>query len=506
MALDSVHPDYSEHEPDWALMVDSYLGERRIKEKGTDYLPATTGQIRAGQGKSTKSNVLTEGDKMYNAYRDRALYLDFVTAAVNAMVGVMHREPPNIELPAKMEPMRERVTIDGEGLELLLRRINLNQLREGRFGLLLEAPDGRGPGALPYAVTYRAMAIRNWDVGAREQGTEETELVVLDESRYVRGVNLEWVWRQKWRVLSRAGDIASGLTEPRAAGPYMVAALTETNSPPPPNAEAWIAPEIAGRRLDVIPWTFVNALDLCSSPSQPPLLGLADLCLAIYRGDADYRLNLHMQAQDTLVAVGRSDAARKEETPIGAGAILDVPRDGDAKYIGVSSAGLGEQRMGQENLIAQAEQRALQMMDGRSRQRESGSALSIRMAGATSTLHQVARTGAEALQNMLRQAAVWVGANPEDVTVEANTDFVEEDFQTVTKAIADLIKAKSGGFPVSQESMHRIARQKDLTVFTFEEEKEKLEEEALDMPPAPRRDLDPPAPDDPPEPEPEPEE
>lgn len=60
----SKHPQYVRREEDWALLSDSFEGERRIKAAGTKYLPATSSMQEDGMG-STDS----PGWKAYEAYR-----------------------------------------------------------------------------------------------------------------------------------------------------------------------------------------------------------------------------------------------------------------------------------------------------------------------------------------------------------------------------------------------------------------------------------------------------
>ena len=103
MAVDSKHPLYSEFLADWEQLRDCYRGERIVKEAGTRYLPATSGMESDGMETTT-----SPGFKAYVAYRTRARYPDFVKEAVESMLGVMHNKPPQIELPAKMEPPHHR--------------------------------------------------------------------------------------------------------------------------------------------------------------------------------------------------------------------------------------------------------------------------------------------------------------------------------------------------------------------------------------------------------------
>ena len=113
-------------------------------------------------------------------------------------------------------------------------------------------------------------------------------------------------------------------------GIYQTATFGAGDSITPSATEA---PSRQGQTTNKIPFAFINSVDIAADPDVPPLEGLANLCLAIYRGEADYRQNLFMQSQDTLVITGMSgddDAIRT-----GAGACIKIPNpDGDAKYVG----------------------------------------------------------------------------------------------------------------------------------------------------------------------------
>ncbi|MGR9782122.1 hypothetical protein ACUOHE_23920, partial [Escherichia coli] len=89
--------------------------ERRVKERGTVYLPATSGMVAAGF--SGGSGLFTEPDErghveiasaiiaenpgaaQYRAYLARAFFNDLVQASAEALVGIMHAKPPTILLP-----------------------------------------------------------------------------------------------------------------------------------------------------------------------------------------------------------------------------------------------------------------------------------------------------------------------------------------------------------------------------------------------------------------------
>lgn len=442
----AVHPLYSVFQSDWGMMTDCYRGERTVKEKGTLYLPATPGMNIDGMQPNQKGWV------DYQAYKMRARFPDFVSLAVEALLGVMHRKPAVVKLPKKMEPLLEKATVRGESLQMLLRRINTSQLVAGRLGLLADVPDGAPADVLPYIATYEAGAILNWD----DAGESELLLVVLDESSYVRKETFEWEYLKQERVMLLQDGVAQ-------------MAVCQENFDP----ASLLTPSIAGRTLERLPFVIINSKDIVPDPDDPPLLGLARLSLACYRGEADYRHTLFMQGQDTLVIIG---GGGDEEIRAGAGAKISVGQGGDAKYIGVSSQGLSEMRQAVEADHEKAAEIGGQLLASSAGQAESGDALRIRVSARTSSLNQIALAGAEGLQTILRTMAEWVGANPDEVEVAPNLDFADETMDGPT--LVSFMTAKSLGAPLSKLSIHNLLRKRELTEMTYEEELAEIEKEA----------------------------
>lgn len=463
------HPDYGLYIEQWQKLRDAWEGEDKVKKEGQKYLPSTSGMRADGMARSTQS-----GYQQYNAYRMRALFPDLVDDATSAMLGVMHHKPPVISLPESMEPLRERATVKNESLEMLLKRINEEQLITGRCGLLADmplSPTATSPrGELPYLSMYIAEDMINWDDGRRD-GIEiqNLNMVVLAEGEYERIDTFSWDWVNKYRVLM-LGDPNSNQAQTK--GTYSVGVFRD-DSATTFQPELMTEPSYRGNMLDTIPFTFINSCDIVATPDKPPLLGLANLVFAIYRGEADYRQSLFMQGQDTLVIVGA--ASSDEELRVGAGGRLDLPTGADAKYIGVDSQGLERQEIALQNDYNRAMQKGGQLMDSVSRERESGDALKVRVAARTATLNQIALTGAFGLEHSLRQVAHWIGADPEQVEVQPNLDFVDDPFSP--DDLVKFISAKSMGAPVSFETIHTWMQDKDVTDLDFEEEVRKIEEE-----------------------------
>jgi len=471
MSIDSKNPLYIEFLPDWELMRDLYKGERAVKDKGETYLPATAGMRLDGMGQS--GGKPKEGQAAYDAYKLRAVFHDYVKDAVEHLVGLMHQKPATIELPKAMEPLLEKATVQGESLQLLLRRINEQQLVTGRVGLLADLPADPSPETnLPYIATYIAESLINWDDGSFEDGFSKLNMVVADETGFKRN-GFQWEQVTKYRLL-QLGE----LDQNEADGVYRTGVfegklLTEAGM---------VTPMIRGEALNEIPFVFCNSKDILPEPDIPPLVGLGRLVLAIYRGEADYRQNLFMQGQDTLVVIGGTQAGALpgegvEDSPLrtGAGARIDVDIAGDAKYIGVQSSGLAEQREAIQNDCKRAEAKSGQMLSPEKNTQESGAHLTTRLGAQTATLNQIALTGAAALEWMLKLIARWTGQDESKVKVIPNTEFT--DFALDGKTLVDMMSARTMGAPLSKKSIHALMVDRGVTKMTFEEELDQIEEE-----------------------------
>lgn len=474
MALDDRHPQYTDMHDDWELMKRSYKGERAIKDKDTDYLPATSGMEIDGM------DTGKPGRKMYDAYKMRAKYPGLMRHAVETLIGALWTKPPVFNnIPAALEPMLKSATIDGESLEQLLRRIHEAQLVEGRVGLMLDVnvTDALRNKALPYIATYGALSIVNWDEGKRdeENAQRQLSLVVLDESEFERTTAMSWEFVEKYRVLT-LGDPLDPQTSDKIGATFQVATAQRTKSVP--GAEEFKEPNIRGTKLNQIPFVFINTKDNVPQPDDPPLKPLADLALTIYRGDADYRQNLYMQTQDTLVLIGApsEDEPGSEGTRIGAGATIRITNpEGDAKFIGVSASGLEAQRAALEDDRKEADKLSGQLIDSVSRSKESGEALSTRIAAKTASLRQIAITSAAGLEKLLKIAAEWMNLPSEDIEVIPNLDFDNE--QLSGTELTHLVSAKTMGAPLSRRSIHAIMSDKGMTEMTYEEELAEIESE-----------------------------
>lgn len=463
MSIKATHPLYDETIVDQQLMRDSFAGERTMKEKGNIYLKPTPGMVLDGM----KPNE--DGAKNYEAYLHRAVYPEFVSTAVESLMGMMHNKPPNIELPDGMLGMLKRATADGETMEGLLMRINEQQLVTGRVGALVdmpETPDQANP--LPYIALYTAESIRNWDESSDNVDFDKLSLVVLDESGFDRKNIFEWQPVTRYRVLL----LGDGSETPTSAS-YHFGVYEGVNAGFDPSLLK--QPAVRGVGLPEVPFVFINTKDNLGKPDNPPLLPLARAALTVYQGEADYRQALFLQGQDTLVVMGGVRNESDDETRVGAGAKIEVDMGGDAKYIGVSATGLPELRQALENDYRRAEAKTGQLVDSMGSKQESGAALETRLNAQTATLKQVAKSGAAGLERLLKITARWLGHDENKVKVTPNLEFA--DIRMTGKDLVELMTAKNMGAPLANETIHANMKQRGLTEREFEEEMALLDEE-----------------------------
>ena len=446
MPVDARHPDYEDREADWQVMRDCDRGETQVKVREDEYLPIPTGFV---------------GTDFYSQYLLRAQFPEILQPTLDGMVGLIHRVEPNIEMPPAMEPLWERATKDGLPLEAFYRQITREILLMGRYVILADAPIDGAP--LPYLCGYKAESLINWDDVNRS-------IFVLDETRKENDPDtdeFEWGDVEEWRVF-RFQD-----------GVYTIQVYNAEKEPEPIITPAGLA----GRGLTEIPIVVVGPRDLSLKPEGPPLWGVAKASLAIYRLDADYRHQLFMSGQDTLVVTGVPEGQPSGGDKVGAGVKMVLPIGADAKYVGPAGKGMDAHRQAITDEREAAVAAGARLFDSK-KSAESGDALRIRAAAQTATLTTISMASGAALEKSLRNIAMFMGLNPELVTVKPNLSFVDTVLEPA--AIAELVRAWQAG-AISYETLYenlqrgRIASEER----DHEEEKDLIDEEAPDQPLAP---------------------
>lgn len=368
MTITTLHPALSmERRLEWELMRDAMDGESAIKARGETYLPKPGG---------FRNNPNTER-ALYEAYRLRAQFPEILAPSVGAMIGIIHGKEIQIEIPPAMEFLWEDADGMGLPLEAFHRRITREMLVIGSYGVLADAPKDGGN---PFLSGYSRDAIINWD----------RDWWVTDETT-MRRKGFVWEKLERYRVFQMG---VTGYEQLIFEAPALVAEEVPIRG-------------LGGAMLPRIPFAVGGARDLSPRLEAPPLIGVARAALAIYQLSADYRWQLYMSGQETLVAING-----KGPDMVGAGVIHEmIGAEGlapDLKYVSPTCAGIEAHKLAiEENRVA-AVHAGARLME-RANGQESGEARGMRFASELATLTSIAQNSCAILERSLRNVAMLMG-------------------------------------------------------------------------------------------------
>lgn len=383
MSVSTRHPDLTQAVlTAWAMCRDAEAGAGAIKAKGETYLPKPSGF----------NGHEDNGVRAYAAYQKRARVPEILAPAVGSLLGIAHGTEITVEMPDALKYLEEDADGNGMPLEGFHRRITRKLLVEGRAGVLADAPEAGGE---PLLALYSAGSIINWD----------RDFFVLDESGLVRK-GFDWDRVERYRVLTiEDGAYTQTIYEGEDRFDLTPAAL-------------------GGKRLTEVPFTVASAKDLGPGIETPPLVGVAEAVVAIYQLSADYRHQLFLSGQETLLAVNGDPPQF-----VGAGVVHEMHgAEGitpDLRYVGPSCAGIDAHREAIEGERDAAAQAGARLFEQSGRAQESGEARALRFRSETANLQSVLQMSCAVLEGGLRHAAIMKGLDPAGVVVNAPANLLD---------------------------------------------------------------------------------
>lgn len=410
------HRTYQEHRASYDKIRDVIAGEDRLKNAGAQYLPEPEGMT----------------SKQYNRYVQGSSFYAVAERTLRGMVGSVTRNKPILELPTRIESMREAATFEGHSLDVLLEDALRETLSIGRYAMLLDYPtDGAAPGSAPFVSTFNAESILDWKeelVGGRQKLT------------YLR-------------LHEDNDDLETGVEQHlvlQLAPAYTVKRFhvtTKRNGPAIQSVEEIqigedIIPVINGSPLFDIPAVVVSPYNLKADVEKPPFLDLVNVNLAHWRNSADYYWSLYLTSQPTPWVSGAINEKNKP-TQIGSGAFWVLPQGAQAGMLEFTGAGIAAQKTALDDLTAQMATLGARMVyDGKGRNETTDTA-KLRHRSELSLLHSSVNMVETAILKLLRLAAEWTSENPEDVVLKLHRDFTTAQMEPAT--LTALIKAWQAG-------------------------------------------------------------
>ncbi|CTQ45748.1 DUF4055 domain-containing protein [Roseibium aggregatum] len=493
--IETVAASYAHSIEDWVACRDASNGQREVHRKGEVYLPRLGGQ---------------DADE-YKAYLLRSTFLGAFGRTVEAFSGMIFRRDPVIKLPGKMEEWQKDVTGDGIDLVSFASMVVDESLITARSGILVDFPSTDGYGDLtiaeaerlklvPFLRLYTAESIVNWRFGDLPNGGYGVVKVVLLEHVEEESVSNEFetVELRQYRVLDfHEGEYRQriyrqdqkGATKRRTG--VVDANREEKPTGETPNADSLytgqkisgyhlyeVFPQIGGKRLNYLPFTFINVRTLTANVEKPPMLDLVNQNFQHYRISADYYHGLHYVGLPTPYITGVS--ADEAPTQIGPSQIWHLSNpESKVGYLQVDAAGF--QSLREEMVAIEGRMAAMgaRMLAPEKSGVEAAETLNIKSRGEHSTLSKISGTVSRGIEQALIIARDWMSTSGE-VVFELNKDFVAA---TLTSGdITALLGAWQAG-AISKEVLFDKLKQGEIIRedVEFEDHEEAIEEGAEDL-------------------------
>lgn len=470
MPVDSIHTAVETTKPEWQIVRDCIAGAATIRAKGEEYLPALSKQEQAE----------------YHKFRDRAVFVNATGVTAEAMVGLIFRKPPMMDLPASLKIFEKDADLQGRGLIAYARRIVSEVASVGRAGTLIEWSETE---KRPFFCCYQAEKIINWQckrmiAPGGSEGTMILSLLVLEERADVFGDDeFAPVPVEQWRVLRCDGQKTTATVyrrDPDNPGKFLLV-----------EAERQLVRR--GQPLTAIPFVFHNADEPGPQIGKVPLADLAHVNISHYRTSADNENGLHLCGIPTPYFFG-TGADENEELTLGSNAAW-TSTDSTAKAGFVEFTGQGLSAIRESLTAKQAEMAALgaRMIEPRKADAESYDTVALRASSAASMLSRIGLLTTEGLAAALGWAEYWINqaATPQDaaegIGFALNADFVSAAM--TSEMLTALIAARQANL-ISTETFFFNLQRGELFVdgWTADDEAGSIEASPVMPPPLPKMD------------------
>ncbi len=412
------HSDYEYRLTDWTMIRDFLEGERKVKERTTEYLPRLEGQK----------------DSEYRAYLLRTKFFPGVFRTEEALLGLLFRQDPVNRLTPRLNEWSDNVDRRGTSLPIFQKKVAKELISIGRGGVLVDVMPGDDN---PHLVKYQAEHIINWQ-------TDRCELVRVDlkESKdQFRILTLEdgIYWHRVWR--SEEGTGALNL-------------VSETT------------PLRRGGTLNFIPFFPLGWRDNDIEIDKPPLLDLTWLNLHHYQANAIYSNgSWYVGVPQPYVTGYQPPATEEGQNPptmfvaLGTGE-LPFLTDPEARmrYLEHNGTGLSELRESLQDIKDEMATIGVRMLAQERLPQETATSARIHRMSEIAVLTGISRNLSEAFRRILDVVSWWVGDTP------GNEVRLGTEFFPVQHSADDLLKYsqlwRQGD--ITDDEWHRILIESDV--------------------------------------------
>ena len=399
------HADYRYYRKEWDSIRDAIAGERRVKERGTDYLPPLD----------------VEYGTSYETYKERAVFVNMVARTVLGLVGTVFRRPIKVENVDKKNLLN--VTLDGLDLNLFAKKLAYEVCSIGRIGVLV---DMAAKGEKPYLTEYIAENILSWrttNINGREVLTyvllreiaDETPLLddgsfeSSDTSNYTGGLVARYrvLLLDKGVYKQRVYDVKSNEANPDFRN------LTYKEVTPTRN----------GTPFDFIPMIIIGPMSPTPGVQKSPVYDITSLNYAHYRTSAQLEHGRYYTALPVYY-VPTMAGQEQGDYHVGPSVVWEVPtgeKPGILEYYGTGLKSLADSLVEKEEHIAQLGGRIMGIRPAATA--ESDNIFKMKQANEMSILLNITESMSAGLTTVFRWYLEWARLKAEGVRVILNQDF-----------------------------------------------------------------------------------
>jgi len=401
------HPSFQAVREQYQILEDVMAGEQAVKQKRTVYLPMPNPTDQSA-GNLTR----------YDQYLTRAIFPNITRRMARTLVGLGFLREPKMELPKELEVLKDDCNGSGLSLIQLAKKMALETIVYGRCGVLVDYPSRRlamskmfdQMRVRPYLDFYKASEITNWyEQGYRLQFVTLTRAVELLQSYVVR-------YEPCWRLLEMKGgnreDFSSG-------GRYISRINIMTDG-----QTTMMPVDAMGKPFDHITFHICGAFDNAWEirDNDAPLYPVATLNLGLYRNIADAEEIAFIAGQPQIFVRGLDNTQVREtedqDVLVGARVGIALGPNGNAQLLQASPNNAPRELA--LDKVEMMQQLGVQLAVGSSNIMTATEVVTeslIRNSVLTSVLQNVGVS----LTNALKDACMYVGANPESVMFEVDT-------------------------------------------------------------------------------------
>lgn len=448
------HPQYSENIADYALLDDVLAGEQRIKANNTKYLPMPD----YAEGSGDQAEVAA-AEARYQQYKQRALFSNITRRMARTLIGLGFLREPTVELPEKLKMLEDNVNGSGLSLIQFAKELALQTISYGRAGVLVDYPSTAAMRKMrskrdrerirPYLDYYMAKEIINW----MDEGYRLQFVTLRREIEHLESYQVSMV--ATYRILEMVGGVNYNYS---MGGVYQSKMYYATET------DMTVTRPVDSNKMqfDHIPFYICGAFSNKWDVDRSPLYDVASLNLGHYRNSADAEEISFVGGQPMLFISGL-------DNPVVAETSQQAIRVGSRRGISLGPGGRPYMLQADPNSAPRElmkdkeelmEKLGVQLAVGSSQVQTATEVVTeslIRNSVLTSVLQNVS----EVINSALRDACLYVGADPDSVNFEIDTSIEMEEAEGVAQTVSDSVASSSQ--PQQQQQQQQPPQQQQPT-------------------------------------------